>query len=269
MKAIHRKKSTRGRRPGHLGKAHKPIHDEVFAQWQKTPKTDRINLTPEQVEEWRHNALANRGNYPPEVERTAFILGQLTAQYGQISEYDRQFLKMNRREIKIPLPYLPRGERFDKSETMQCLHGSGHDVIWVLNFLGYYEAFLLLGYLIRAAVNKDTKFFKELARRVESSIAMEVPLTAGVELAYLALASLKYKYLTQKQNNSAGAEKLTPLLEPVFRLSPGNRPPLTLAQIHEYVWVFGKVRMSDRALSRAAKLLGIPVANRGRRKSGT
>ena len=267
MKAKPRKKSTRGRRPGHLGKAHKPIHDEVFAIWEKSPEADRINLTPEQVEEWRHNELANRGNYPPEVERTAFILGQLAAKYDQISASDRKFLEMNRREIKIPLPYLPRGEHFDNSETIQCLRGSGHDIIWVINFLGYYEAFLLLGHLVRAAMNKDAKFFRELARRVESSIAMGVPLTAGAEPAYRALASLKYKYLTLKSD--AGLERRTPLLKPVFGFPPGNRPPLTLAQIHECVLVYGGVKISDSAISRAAKLLQIPIAKRGRRKSGT
>jgi hypothetical protein len=96
---------------------------------------------------------------------------------------------------------------------------------------------------------------------------MGVPLTAGAEPAHRALASLKYKYFQQKHTDGDGI--LTPLLERVFRLPPATRPPLTLAQISEYVWVYGKVKMSDRALSRAAKLHGIPVAKRGRRKSGT
>lgn len=286
-----KKKSTRGRRPGHLGKAHKDVHEKVFADWQKLSEGERKKLiaegtTPEQIEYWRHCELASRGNYPFEVAYSAFILGLIADKYEEVLARDRAFLEANRREVKIPLPYLPRGEHFEKSEVPQMLHGSGHDVIWVINFLGYHQVFCLMGYFIRAAVEKRAEFFEEFARRIRNSFAMKVPLTSGAEPVYDAMIELKRLYQgfdggflkeppTDKRkwdSNSYFAayfKRELPKLFPILKLPPNQRPPLTVAQIREFVCEHRKLVSSDRALIRAAKLMGILVARRGRPKKGT
>jgi hypothetical protein len=268
---MRKKKSTRGRRAGQLTKAHKTVHEEISAAWQKlTPEEQNkliaSGITPEVQEEWRHGGLATFGNFPKEVQYAAFNLGKLVREYKAVLSEKRSNLEMNRRGVKIPLPYLPQGDKFNESELAQFLHGTGHDVIWVMQHLGYIDAFRLLSYLIQAAAQNDTKFFKEFCRRV----CCGVPLESPAEPLYSALISLKNCY--EKEMGKVYGnfyETNIPSLAPVLNLPLGKRPPLTLKQVADYVLVFGGGKISDRALSRHAKTFGIPIASRGRRKSGT
>ncbi|MEI9866503.1 MAG: hypothetical protein WDN00_18500 [Limisphaerales bacterium] len=282
---MRKKKSTRGRRAGQLTKAHKTVHEEISAAWQKLTLTEQNKLTasgitPEVQEEWRHSRLASVGNFPKEVQYAAFDLGKLVREYKKILSESRSYLEMNRRGVEIPLPYLPQGDRFTEPELVQFLHEGGHDVIWVMQHLGYIDAFRLLSYLIQAAANNDTKFFKEFCRRV----CCGVPLESPAEPLYSALIGLKKIYKSGRETEgSQQQEKLNPtmtpyllflkrtlpLLFPVLILPRSKRPPLTLAQVAEYVWVYGGVKISNRALSRHAKTFEIPIASRGRPKNGT
>jgi hypothetical protein len=287
--SLPKKKSTRGRRPGHLGKAHKDVHENVFTWWQKLSEGERKKLiatgtTPEQIEYWRHNEAADRGNYPLEVATAATQLGTLVERYKKILVEKRWNLEANRR-VEIPLPFLPAGEIFDKSE-INLLHQTGHDALWTMQGSEYPTALSLLSFLIRAAANSDVKFFEELARRIRSSFVMGVPLTSGAEPVYGTMIGLKRMYngfdggfvkeppadKRQWDANSsfhAYLKRILPKLFPVLLLPPKQRPPLTVAQIREFVCEHGKLSSSDRALIRAAKIMGIPVAGRGRPKNGT
>jgi hypothetical protein len=283
------KKSTRGRRAGHLGKAHKDIHEKVFAWWRTLSEDQRLELiakgtTPEQIEYWRHNEAANRGNYPSEVAIATSQLGKLVERYKRILVEKRWNLEANR-DIEIPLPLLPAGEIFDKSE-INLLHQTGHDALWTMQRSGYTTALSLLSILIRAVANNDVKFFEEFARRIRNNYTMGVPLTSGAEPVYGAMIGLKRMYdgfdggivkepPADKREWDANLsfyaylKRILPKLFPVLKLPPKQRPPLTVAQIREFYCEHCKLPLSDRALIRAAKIMGIPVVGRGRRKNGT
>jgi len=276
---MRKKQSTRGRRAGQLTKAHKTVHDEISAAWQKLTPAEQNKLiasgiTPDVQEEWRHSGLATVGNFPKEVQYAAFNLGKLVREYKKVLSESRFYLEMNRRGVKIPLPILPgdltekgksNGEsdsnlQFSKTE-LNILGDSGHDVIWVMQHLGYIDAFRLLSYLIQAAAKNDANFFKEFCRRV----CCGVPLESPAEPLISALISLKRCY--EKEMGKVYGnfyETKIPSLAPVLNLPLGKRPPLTLAQVADYVFVFGGGKISDRALSRQAKTFGIPIAPRGR-----
>jgi hypothetical protein len=246
-----KEKTTRGRRAGQLGKAHQTIHKDVAALWGKLDsaaqeKALSQGITPEVMEEWQHGGLATVGNFPLEVQSAAFNLGKLVREYKRV--------------------LLPAGDQFNGNE-LRLLRESAHDVIWVMQYCGYLDAFRLLSYMIRAAAQNDSGFFKEMWRRVKSGVPLESP----AEPVYSALTSLKRCYNKEKWDDFSGTfyEREIPSIVPVLKLAPGQRPPLTLTQIADYVRVFGRRVVSDRALSRHAKAIGIPVAPRGRRKSGT
>jgi hypothetical protein len=265
-------KSTRGRRAGQFGKAHKSVQDEVRTIWEGYNDAQRRDLlakgiTAEVLKDWRHSALAANGNFPREVQSAAFNLGKLVREYKRILNEKRCNLECNRRGVEIPLPYLPQAEYFDEKELNQIVHGSGHDVIWIMQRFGYIDAFRLLSSLIRAAANNDTVFFKEFSRRVSCGVPLESP----AEPVYSAMTSLKtvYERETWDRCYRGFYEKDLPSFVSILKLPLGKRPPLKLAQIADYIRVFGRQEVSSRALSRMAKIMGIPVAPRGRTKSGT
>jgi hypothetical protein len=268
---MNKRKSSRGRRAGQLGKAHQSVHQDIAAMWQNLDaaaqeKALSQGITPEVLEEWQHGGLATVGNFPNEVQWAAFNLGKLVREYKRVLAEKRWNLEANRRGVQIPLPLLPAGEQFNEHE-LRLLRESGHDVIWVMQHYGFIEAFRLLSYMIRAAAENDSGFFKEFWRRVQSGVPLESP----AEPVYSALTSLKRCFNQEKWDDFSGTfyQKEIPSIVPVLKLPPGQRPPLTLAQIADYVRVFGGRTVSDRALSRHAKAIGIPIARRGRRKRGS
>src|ERR1035441_10127430 len=114
-------KSKRGRRAGQLSKAHKIVHDEIAAQWQKlTPEEQNkliaSGITPDVQEEWQHSGLATVGNFPKEVQYAAFNLGKLVKEYKKVLAENRSYLEMNRRGVEIPLPFLP-GQLLKQGES--------------------------------------------------------------------------------------------------------------------------------------------------------
>jgi hypothetical protein len=265
-------KSKRGRRAGQFGKAHKTVHEEISTAWQKLSSTEQNKLiasgiTPEVQEEWRHSGLATVGNFPKEVQYAAYDLGKLVREYKKVLTENRSYLELNRRGVEIPLPSLPQGDRFSESELSQFLQGTGHDVIWVMQHLGYIDAFRLLSYLIQAAAKNDVNFFREFSQRISCGVPLESP----AEPVYSAMISLKRCYNNERWDKvySTFYERKIPSLVPILKLPIGQRPPLKLAQIADYVRVFGGRTVSDRALSRMAKTIGIPIARRGRGKNGT
>jgi len=193
-------------------------------------------------------------------------LGKLAREYKRLLAEKRSNLEANRRGVEIPLPLLPAGEQFNECE-LKMLGESAHDVIWLMQHFGYIDAFRLLSYMIRAAAKNDSGFFKELWRRVQSGVPLESP----AEPVYSALISLKRCYHREKWDNRSGPfyKRGNSLSRSCLQLPPGQRQPLTLAQIADYVRVFSGRKVSDRALSRHAKVIGIAIAPRGRRKSGT
>jgi hypothetical protein len=264
-----RKKSKRGRRPGQLGKAHKALR-EAFSNATSDYRKNLIaqGITPELNEEWHHHDLAFLGNFSREVATTALQLGRLVERYKKILVEKRWNLEANRR-VEIPLPLLPVGENFNKSE-INLLHQTGHDALWTMQGSEYSTALSLLSFLIRAVANDDVTFFDELARRVRSSFALGVPLASGTEPQYSALTELKKLFENPYHDgHDPFFRKFLPEIIPILKKPPSQRPPLKLSLIGDYVRVFGRIKMSDRALSRAAKIMGIPIASRGRPKCGT
>lgn len=281
-----KKKKSGGRRAGQSAKAHAAIHVDVTAMWQKLDPAEQQKLlaqkiTPETIEFWRHGELASRGNFSIEVQMAAFRLGELVEQYKKILKTNRDTLEMNRPGVEIPLPMLPgsftdlkslnedeiRELKFNKTE-LHYLDKSAHAAIWAMQGSRWVEALSLLTTMMLAAEKNDTYFFDEFARRIKCG----VPLHSPAEPVFSALLSLKECYLREHwQPETVGRfyARETPLLVPVLKCPLGKRPPLTVPQIGQWVWAFAREKKSDRALIRAAKILGIPIAGRGRPKTGT
>jgi len=252
-----KRKSNRGRRTGQLAKAHDGNKDA-----------------------WTHAALASYGDFPADVAAVAFRLGKLAKLYQEILKEKRVNLAANRKEVSIPLPFLPAAipaihpsrpgaplddETFAEAE-LQLLKTSGMDVVWMLQYAGYEDAFRALGRIIEAAANGDAAFFWQLARRISLTVNPKtpVPLDSPAEPHYSALAGLKWEYDNVLSKTNFDPENRLPSLARVFDFPPGKRPPLHVAEIGAYVKKFTGRDYDDKTLRHAAKQVGIPLARQGR-----
>lgn len=255
------------------------------------------------IEDDLSNHFASHGDFSPDVNMAAFYLGGLVKRYEEARKSTRYNLEANRREVTIPLPMLPGdldeglktrveeqvrkhwnlvrkdefGEKFLKEETeaalatttfdelhLRYLRETAHDAIWAMQGGGFMEGLRLLSALIQAAANNDGEFFKELHRR----ICCAAPLQSPVEQVTSALLSLKKCYKNwrwSEEHEGPFYEREMPELAKVLKCPPGQRPPLTVPQMAEWVWLFGKIRVDGRTLKRHADAIELTRKNeRGR-----